>query len=131
MELIVEVFVSFFFEFLLQVFGELLAQLGLRSLGEPFASREERNPILAAIGYCLLGLFLGGLSLLVFPEPFVRSERFPGINLIFTPVLTGLAMSSIGRLRERQGKSVLRLDTFVYGFLFAFAMAIVRFLYTT
>ena len=85
---------------------------------------------LAAIGYCLLGLFLGGLSLLVFPEPFVRSERFPGVNLIITPALTGLAMSSIGRLREKQGKYTIKLDSFVYGFLFAFAMALVRFLYT-
>ena len=130
MELIFEFLFSFVFEFLLQIGGELLVELGFRSLGEPFAKREERNPILAAIGYCILGLILGGLSLLVFPEPFVRSERFPGINLIFTPVLTGLAMSAIGRLRERQGSAKLRLDSFVYGFLFAFAMALVRFLYT-
>ena len=131
MELIVEVFVSFFFEFLLQVFGELLIELGLRGLGEPFVRGEERSPILAAIGYGLLGLILGGLSLLVFPEPFVRSERFPGINLIITPVLTGLAMSAIGRLREKQGKYSIKLDSFVYGFLFAFAMALVRFFFTT
>ena len=131
MELIFEVFVSFFLEFLLQIFGELLIEVGLRSLGEPFARRGERNPILAAIGYCLLGLMLGGLSLLVFPEPFVRSERFPGINLIITPVLTGLAMGQLGRLRERQGKTIIRLDSFVYGFLFAFAMALIRFLFTT
>ena len=131
MELIFELFVSFFFEFLLQIFGELLIELGLRSLGEPFARSEERNPILAAIGYCLLGLILGGLSLLVFPEPFVRSERFHGINLIFTPVLTGLAMSAVGRLREKQGKYSIKLDSFVYGFLFAFAMALVRFLFAT
>lgn len=130
MEFIFEVFFSFFFEFLLQIFGELLIEVGFRSLGEPFARREERSPILAAIGYSFLGLILGGLSLLVFPEPFVRSERFPGINLIITPVLTGLAMSSIGRLRERQGQTALRLDSFLYGFLFAFFMALVRFYFT-
>jgi hypothetical protein len=131
MEFIFEVFFSFLFEFLLQIFGQLLIELGLRGLGESFVRGEERNPILAAIGYGLLGLILGGLSLLVFPEPFVRSERFHGINLIITPVLTGLAMSAIGRLRERQGKTTIRLDSFVYGFLFAFFMALVRFMYTT
>ena len=130
MELIFEFFVSFFFEFLLQIAGELLIDLGLRSLGEPFVRREDRSPILAAIGYVLLGLIFGFLSLFVFPEPFFQSERFHGINLIITPVLTGLAMGQIGRLRERQGKTVIRLDSFIYGFLFAFAMALVRFYYT-
>jgi hypothetical protein len=74
---------------------------------------------------------LGGLSLLVFPQSFVRSERFHGINLMITPVLCGLLMTAIGRWRARQGDPLLRIDSFVYGFLFAFAMALVRFVYTT
>lgn len=131
MELIAEFFVSIVLEFLVQVVGELSVELGWRSLGEPFVKREQQNPILAAIGYCLFGLILGGLSLLIFPHPFMRSERFHGINLIITPVLAGLTMSAIGRLRERQGKTVMRLDSFLYGFIFAFTIAAIRFVYTT
>ena len=131
MELIAEFLVQFVLEFLLQIFGELLIELGLRSLGEPFVHREQRNPILAAVGYCVLGFIMGGLSLLIFPKSFVRSERFHGINLIITPVLAGLVMGLIGRLRELKGKTVIRLDSFLYGFLFALAMASIRFLYTT
>lgn len=131
MEFIGELILQFVFEFLLQIAGELLIELGLRSLGEPFVNREERNPILAAIGYCLIGAILGGLSLIWFPNSFVRSERFHGINLIITPVLAGLVMGAIGRFREQHGKAVIRLDSFVYGFLFAFAMALIRFLYTS
>ena len=105
--------------------------MGLQSLGETLKRREDRNPVLAGIGYSLLGLIMGGVSLLIFPESFVRSERFHGINLLITPVLAGLVMGTIGQLRKRQGKTIIRLDSFVYGFIFAFMMALVRFLFTT
>ena len=130
MEFIAELLLQIILEFLLPLLGELLIEVGVRSLGEPFVNREARNPVLAGIGSCLLGLIFGGLSLLVFPDSFVRSERFHGINLLITPVLGGLAMSALGWLRRRQGLTLLRLDSFIYGFLFAFMMALVRFVYT-
>jgi len=74
---------------------------------------------------------LGCFSVWLFPRSFVRSESLHGINLLITPLVSGLAMSALGKLRQRQGKTLLRLDSFVYGFLFAFAMALVRFVYTT
>lgn len=130
-----EYLILFILEIVLEVIGEgilgLLAEAGLRSLREPFVEWESRNPIFAGVGYFLFGLALGGLSLLVFPTPLVRSERFHGINLIITPLLVGLLMSAVGRWRRRQGKSLLRLDTFAYGFIFAFAMSAVRFLVTS
>jgi hypothetical protein len=131
MEIIAELILAFILEILLPLIGELFIEVGARSLGEPFVRREKRNPILAGIGYCLLGLIFGGLSLLIFPDSFIRSERFHGINLIITPVVSGLAMSGLGWLRRRQDQPVLRLDSFLYGFLFAFMMALVRFVYTT
>ena len=131
MEFILEFLFSLFFEFALEFFGQLLIEFGLRSLGEPFVERERRNPIFAAVGYFLLGLILGGLSLLIFPQSFVRSQRLHGISLLITPVLAGLGMAAVGRLRVKRGQTLLRLDSFVYGFIFAFAMALVRFNYTT
>ena len=131
MEIIAELLLEIILEALFSVVGELLTEVGLRSFGEPFVKREARNPVFAGIGYCLLGLIMGGLSLLIFPNPLVRSETFHGINLLITPVLAGLAMSAVGRLRRRQGKTLLRLDSFIYGFLFAFMIALVRFVYTT
>jgi hypothetical protein len=131
MEIIAELVLGFIVEVLLPIVGEIAFDVLLRSLGEPFVARERRNAILAGIGYFLIGLILGGLSLLIFPRSFVRSENFHGINLLITPVVSGLVMYALGRLRERQGKTLLRLDSFVYGFLFALAMALVRFVYTT
>ena len=117
-------------EALLQFVFSLLVDLGFHSLKETTVSREERNPILAGIGYALLGTILGGVSLLIFPEALARSERFHGIGLLISPVLAGLAMAGFGWLLERSGKRRLRLDSFVYGFIFAMPMALVRFYFT-
>lgn len=129
MELLFEVLLVIF-EFLMEFAGSLFVDLGLRSVSETTATREERNPILAGIGYGLLGLIAGGVSLLIFPEAIARSQKFHGINLLISPVLAGLAMAGFGWLLERRGKRRLRLDSFVYGFIFAFPMALVRFYFT-
>ena len=131
MEIIAELVLGFIVETLIPLVGEISLEFLVRSVGEPFVSRERRNSIIAGIGYFLIGLILGGFSLLIFPRSFVRSENFHGINLLITPVVSGLVMSAIGRWRLRQGKTILRLDSFVYGYLFALALALVRFVYTT
>ena len=117
-------------EVLLEIAGSLLTELGLRSVKEPTVPREARNPVFAGIGYALFGLVAGFVSLLIFPEPLARSEKFHGINLLISPVLAGLAMAGFGWLLERTGKRRLQLDSFVYGFIFAMPMALVRFYFT-
>ena len=125
-----EFLIQLVFEGLLQFGGELLFELGARGLGETIASREERNPILAGLGYAMLGLIAGGLSLFIFPEPIVRSERFHGINVLVAPAMAGLGMAGLGWLLERSGKRRLRIDSFAYGFIFALPMSLVRFYFT-
>jgi hypothetical protein len=131
MEILFELFFEVILEFLLQVVAELLWELGLRGLAEVFRKRETHSPVLAFLGYALLGLLTGGLSLLIFPHRFIRRTTFHGISLVITPLLAGLAMSGVGMLRRRQGKSVMRLDSFSYGFIFAFGMALIRFLFAS
>ena len=128
---LLELILSIVFEFVLEIAGQLLLELGLRSLGETLMSREDRSPIFAGVGYGLLGLIAGGLSLLIFPNAFATSERFHGISLLITPVLAGLFMAGVGWLRERRGQETIRLESFLYGYIFALPMAIVRFLYTS
>jgi len=131
MEIIFEFITQIIFELVLQIFGEVLVEIGLRSLVEPFRQREEHNSKGVLVGYTLLGFIVGGLSLLIFPQSFVRSQTMHGISLLITPLLAGAAMSGMGWLRLRQGKKLLLIDTFSYGFIFAFAMALVRFAFTT
>ena len=131
MELLLQIIVEFFLEFIVQMIGEVFFEVAFHRLaGAPWA-RKARSATLAVIVYFGLGVITGWFSILIFPHSFIRSSRLHGISLIVTPLLAGLTMSGIGWFRERQGKPVIRLDTFAYGFIFAFGMALVRFLFTT
>src|SRR5205823_184259 len=122
---------EFFLEFILQIVIEVLFELGIHKLSlAPWAHRTI-NATLAVLMYFGLGVIVGSFSILIFPHSFIRSSRLHGISLIVTPTLAGLTMFGIGWLRARQGSPRIRLDTFAYGFIFAFGMCLVRFLFTT
>lgn len=121
----IEFLLQLLFEFLLQAFGELLMELGLHAMKEPF--QDPPTPSIAAIGYLLIGLLVGGLSLLIFHQHFIQAPLGRWLNLLLTPVLAGLAMAQIGAWRARRGQRVLRIDRFAYGYLFALGFALIRF----
>ncbi len=115
---------QFIGELLLQIFGELFFETIIRSLGEPFQTKP--NAWMAALGLALFGAIAGGLSLLFFPNYLVpASGRI--INLLGTPIAVGLFMMAVGAWRAKRGESVLRIDRFFYGYLFALCFALVRF----
>lgn len=114
-------------EILLQVLFEALAELGLRSAAAPF--RKPPNPWLAAIGYAIFGSAAGALTLWAFPAHFVTDGTLRVLNLVVTPIAVGLLMGAIGAWRARRGQTLLRIDRFAYGYLFALSLALVRFLF--
>jgi hypothetical protein len=130
MGFLLELIFEFILEFVLNILFEILAELGLRSIAEVFRERMLRNPFFAVPGCALLGLLCGLISLLLFPHSFIRSQRFHGLSLVLIPLLGGAAMSGIGFLRRKRGEELIRLDSFVYGALFAFGMSLIRFLCT-
>ena len=122
---------EFLFELIVQLFCEVIVEASFHKLsGIPWA-RRALNTALALVLYFGLGVITGWVSTLIFPQSFIRSSKLHGISLLITPLLAGLVMWGIGWLRRRQGRPVLRLDTFGYGFIFAFGMALARFLFTT
>jgi|SRR5215213_147634 len=117
-------------EALLPLIVELLAEPVLNKLGRiPLVSATARV-IVTAILYFGAGLVAGFFSLLIFPKAFARNSTLPGISLVITPVLGGLLLSFIAWLRVRTNDWTIRLETFAYGFLFAFAMTLLRLLLT-
>jgi hypothetical protein len=114
-----------FGEFILQVFGEALLELGLHALAEPF--RRDPNVWLASIGYALFGALVGGLSLWVFPQHFTPAGILRMANLFLTPLAVGACMAGMGAWRKRRHEAVFLLNRFLYGFIFAAALAAVRF----
>lgn len=125
MEVIFELLFQFVVEILLQIVFEILAELGLHSVREPF--RKAPNPWFAAIGYAVFGAIAGALSLWIFPTLFLVAHSAQIAGLVFTPIVAGVAMTALGAWRRRRNQSIIRLDKFAYGYLFALAMAIVRF----
>ncbi len=125
MEFVFEILFQFLGEIFLQIFFELLFELGLHSLGDTF--KKPRNAVLSTIGFILWGAIVGGVSLLVFPTSPISNIAFRRANLIVTPLIAGGAMMLVGRLRDKRGSGLVKLDRFGYAFIFAFSMAVVRF----
>ncbi len=113
------------FELGLQVAFELIAEALSRRTGGRLRAREL-GPWIAGFGYAALGAAFGVVSLLVFPELFVRGTLARWVNLLVTPLLCGVIMAALGAWMERHDRRRVRLDGFLFGALFAFAMSAVR-----
>ena len=123
--LILEVFA----EVLIELCGELLISLSARAIGKFFMAIFEPGPLWAVVGVVLLGLASGACSLAVFPHPLVHPSTVHGISLIVSPAITGVVMSQVGRLLRNRGTRTIWLESFAYGFTFAFALTVVRLLF--
>jgi hypothetical protein len=105
-----------------------LASLLTRATSKLFKAITDVNPAATALSLGMLGALVGFLSVVTYPHALVHPSQFHGVSVIASPVLTGLAMFELGRLLRSHGRSVMPIDSFGYGFVFAFAMALVRFL---
>ena len=106
---------------------ESLLSLLARAIGGVFTNFFELNPIAISIGLAMLGAGAGFMSVAVFPHPLVHQSRIHGLSLVLSPLITGLVMSKTGRVLRSQGRKTIRIESFSYGYVFALAMALVRF----
>ncbi len=74
----------------------------------------------------LFGAVLGAVNLLLFPA-YLVPPPWRVVNLFLTPIAVGGLMMAMGRWRAKRGEEVVRIDRFLYGFLFAAALALVRY----
>jgi hypothetical protein len=119
---------------LLEILLEFAAEEFIAFLWRAAAHAVEdlplNNPVLATVGYLVLGTITGGLSLLLFPHPPVRPSKMHGISLMISPLITGSLMSMVGYTLRRSGKQAAQIESFGYGFAFALGMAVIRFCFT-
>jgi len=116
------------FEALIEIILVNLASLLFRTIGKFFKAVSDVNPVATAFALGLLGALVGFLTVAIYPHQLVHPSRFHGLSVIVSPLITGFAMSQLGRLLRKYGERVTPMETFGYGFAFAFAMALVRFL---
>jgi hypothetical protein len=100
----------------------------IRAISKLFKAISHVNPVATTFVLGMLGVLVGFLSVAAYPHPFVHPSRLHGVSVIASPLITGLAMFKLGRLLRRHGRRVMPIESFGYGFVFAFAMALVRFL---
>jgi hypothetical protein len=126
MEILLEILV----EVVLPLLGKLLLEGIFHFTGRVPWLRRSLNAMVTALLFLVFGLLFGLLSIAFFPHAFVRSSTLPGISLLITPTLAGLVMVFVGWSRLLRGNFVAHLESFVYGFVCAFGMALIRFLVT-
>ncbi|WP_223923073.1 hypothetical protein [Geobacter sp. AOG2] len=91
--------------------------------------KSKVSPISAAVIYAVVGYFAGLSSLLIFPKYLITDPNMRSMSIIVLPVLLGFLMSVIGRYLKKRCRDVVRLESFPYGFLFAFTFGIARVLF--
>lgn len=91
--------------------------------------KSKVSPISAAVIYAVVGYFTGLSSLLIFPKHLITNPNIRSTSIIVLPILLGLLMSYIGRFLKKRCKDIVRLESFPYGFLFAFTFGIARALF--
>jgi hypothetical protein len=118
------------FELFAEVVLEVLCEAGfsalLRFIRGVFSEWEFESPIFAGFSYFLFGVVAGIASFFLFPHPLIHPSRFRGISLLISPLATGLIMSQIGMFLRRRSKRTVRIESFLYGFAFAFGMTVIR-----
>jgi len=125
MDIIFELVLPIVFE----VFTSALPDFIVACLQHMFNRPPMRNPVMAALGYGILGLLIGGISLLIFPDSFVKSPDIRIFTLFFSPVAAGLMMLSLRAYRIKRGKIATRIESFFYGSLLALGVSAVRYVF--
>jgi len=117
---------SIIVEFLAEILIQFVCELGVYPVLRFF--KRTPVPLVVFLLYALLGGIFGVASSSFFKELFFGNMYLQVSNLLVTPIVVGLLMSAIGRYRVRKGIATIEMDKFLYGFSFAFSMALSRFL---
>jgi len=116
--------------FVFELFGDILLEglfeLGLEGLKEA-RGRENRHPLVASLGYLLLGGAMGALWVWLVPGRILVGRALPGASLALAPLFIGAAMEAWGRHRRAAGHATTNLATWYGGAAFALGIAVVRF----
>ena len=125
-----EILIELIGQTLLYFTAEVCTASIARNLSKNKAPEKSKvSSISAAVIYATIGYFSGLSSLLIFPNHLITNPNLRSASIILIPVLLGLVMRQIGISLKKRCKDVVRLDSFPYGFLFAFTFGIARALF--
>lgn len=89
---------AFIAEIFFQFLFEGLADLGFHQL----SGKRRPHPFVSAIGYALLGVAFGAISLSLLDKPFLNEQTWRIATVAITPVILGFAMAYLGNIEPRR-----------------------------
>ena len=125
----IEFLVPLILEIVEELVFEVVIGMGFEAIAGAIRPGFEARPWFGKVGYFLMGLLSGIISVILVRGRLTGPSIVPGISLIVAPIVTGAIMASIGDMWRRRGGAPSGLFTFGAGAIFAFGMALVRFLY--
>lgn len=127
MEVLFELLFEIFGEALIQIVFEALAEVGIHLARGRVDHAQSRSKWRLMLGYSLLGLLAGGLSLLVFSHSLAHSPAARLATLLLAPMAAAATTVALGRWRARRGQEGVGIDRLAYAYLFALGFAAVRY----
>jgi hypothetical protein len=126
-EAIFEIIFGFVGELLLELVVEVLVEFGFHCTAER-VSDNFRSRTFVGLAYTVFGVILGFASLYVFPKIAFDSVVLPALYFIFSPIIAGFSLTTVGWLIDRGfGNSRwFKWDKFIFGVLFALGYSISR-----
>jgi hypothetical protein len=113
----------------LQIAADAFAEVGIEAFREMLKPSRPPKPALASIGYVLLGLAGGWVSLWWFPIRFAGSTPLRLMTLVLAPVMSALGLWLFLTIIGRPAAAEARRRRFWYAYAFGLAFALVRFTY--
>jgi hypothetical protein len=130
MELLAEVIASIFqilVELGLQIAADAFAELGFHALKEMMKPSRPPRPALAAVGYFLMGILAGWISLWPYPVRLAGSTDLRLLGLAVLPVASALCIWLFLTAINRPATSDDRRRRFWFAYAFGVAFALTRF----
>jgi len=119
---------EFLLEVVFEIAGEILFAYGAEFVIAPFRREGRSFPGAAIAGIFVFAAIASILVYLVFPRQLLPASPLPGISLIVSPLVSGLALYLLGSWRRAMGKPTTIIATFWGGAFFSFIFAATRFL---
>lgn len=117
---------EFVLELLLELFAEPLLSAAARALASTLPQHWQERAWLAGLGYFLLGLAFGGMSLWLDPQHILRDPVLRGVTWLLSPLLCALTLALVGWVRRVRGKPASLLDGARFGIVFGVTLQLVR-----
>jgi hypothetical protein len=108
---------------------EVLFGLAVEALSATIKRLKDAGPVALTLGLVFAGAGAGFVSSWLVPHRVIAiGAAVPGLSLVLAPLLTGCVMALLGKQMGRSGQSPSPVATFRGGVVFAFSMALVRWL---